>query len=437
MQKSIKKIQDLFERGLDTAKKLGAAHAKLTFRRSTSVSCSFENARLKAAASEEGFSYAVATVVEGRCGATSGNDLTRLDEMIRRSVALAKVGSAAHFDAYPPPAKTPRVKTYSKQTAGLTRDSLIESCRRVVDGLKAFDAGLFIEASGGRSVGEKLTVTSGGVCHYARGTGWGFGGGVQRTEGSDMLFARCHRGWRDVNEFYDHQFVLDHILDDLRNAKTTTTPPKGKVAALIDPYALGMFLYPIVLGVNGRNVAKGDSPLQGRLGEQVMDRCVTIIDDPHWAFSPGSCEIDDDGVPTQVNEIVKDGVLRMFLYDLDSAGLAGAKPTGNIGCSPYALHVLPGRRTAREILEAIDDGIYIKSLIGFGQSNIMNGDFSSNVALGFRIRKGEIVGRVKNTMIAGNTYDLFKKDVELSADYEDQTHRMPHALIQGISVSAQ
>lgn len=73
--------------------------------------------------------------------------------------------------------------------------------------------------------------------------------------------------------------------------------------------------------------------------------------------------------------------------------------------------------------------------MGFGQSNIINGDFSSNVALGYRIRNGEIVGRVKNTMVAGNVYELLKDNVQLSSD-KDPVRRMPYAVLEGIQVSA-
>jgi len=83
------------------------------------------------------------------------------------------------------------------------------------------------------------------------------------------------------------------------------------------------------------------------------------------------------------------------------------------------------------MLAGIEDGLYIKSLLGFGQSNIDNGDFSCNVALGFRIRHGELVGRVKNTMIAGNLYECLSRGVRLSSD-RDPILRMPHAVLQGI-----
>jgi PmbA protein len=47
-------------------------------------------------------------------------------------------------------------------------------------------------------------------------------------------------------------------------------------------------------------------------------------------------------------------------------------------------------------------------LMGSEQGNILGGDFSGNVLLGFKIEKGKIVGRVKDTMVSGNVYNLLK-----------------------------
>ena len=118
-----------------------------------------------------------------------------------------------------------------------------------------------------------------------------------------MLFARYHRGWRDFNDFYDPGFILRHVLEDLRRGERIAESPKGKVTAFLSPGALGMFLYPVLLGVNGRNVAKGDSPLKGRLGEELLDPCLTIIDDPHTDYHSGATVIDDDGVPTRTGRL--------------------------------------------------------------------------------------------------------------------------------------
>jgi len=432
---SIDTLADSLSKGLDRAKQLGAAAAKVTCRRSEELGYGFENARLKKAASQQALLYTIDVVVDGRRGATQGNRVEDVDELTERAVTLAKVGSVAHFDDYPAPAETASVQTWSDKTANLERDTMIEGCQRIIDVLKQHDPELFIEAGAGRTLAEGLLMTTSGVFHRRRTSGWSLGGHVQRTEGTDMLFAGHARSWRDLNDLYDPDFSAEEILTDLRRAEQIAESPEGQVTTIAAPPFFSGLLRAVLLGINGRNVVKGDSPLRDRLGEQVLDPAITIIDNPHMDFRPGAAEIDADGVPTQRIEIVTAGVLNQFLYDLDTAGLAGTQPTGNNGCSPHAIEVPGGEWTSEELIGSVDDGLLIKGVLGFGQSNLINGDFSCNVGLGFRIKGGKIVGRVKNTMIAGNVYDLLKTGVQLSSD-RDPVNQLPHALLEGLSVSA-
>ena len=427
-------MEGRLQKGVELATSLGASGAKIGLSHSEGISCRFESGRLKSADGRESFGYGVTVVLNGKRGSTSGNDLDSLEEMVRRAVALAEAGSVAHFDSYPDPGKFTRVKSHSERTLTLTREQMIEGSQLIVDRLKDYNPDLDLHAGAGRGESESLLVTSGGVCHTGRGTNWSIGGRAQRTEGTDMLFAGHGRGFGDLNEFYDPGYVAERILWELRNGEEIAESPSGKTNVYLPPEALPMFLWPVVMGINGRSVAKGESPLKGRLGEQVLDPGITVRDNPHRDYAGGR-EIDGDGVPTREHLLFENGVLKMFLYDLDSAGLAGAEPTGNDGCSPCSPLITPGEVPSAELLASVESGIYIKGLLGFGQSNIINGDFSANVGLGYRIRKGKIVGRVKNTMVAGNLYDLLKQGVRLSSDV-DPISLMPHAVVEGVSASA-
>jgi len=429
-------IEAVLAGALDKARALGASGAKVAYRQSRRTGCRFENARLKSVASARGASYTVTVLADGRRGVAGGTSLADLDEIVARAAAMAKVGSASHFSAWPAPAATASVPRWSDRTAKLPRETLVDACRRIADALKAYRDDLYVEGGASRSEGEGLLLTTGGVRHMSRGTHWSISAEAQRTEGTDMLFAGFGRGWRDVNELFDPAAIAEHILADLRRGERTAPSPAGRTTAVLSPEMFGMLLHAVEMGVNGRNVAKGDSPLRGRIGQKVLDECLTLTDDPHVAMSPGAAEIDADGVPTRKMTIFDRGVLQGFLYDLDSAALAGAEPTGHDGCMTHNLQVLPGRRGSEEMLADVADGVYLKMLMGFGQGNLINGDFSCNVALGFRVRGGEIVGRVKNTMAAGNVYELLAGGVELSRD-RDPALLLPHARVEGLSLAAE
>ena len=428
-------LTGLLEKGLDRARAKGATGAKISFRQSESISVGFENARLKTTGSSQALDYTIDVISGGRRGTTRGNDLADLNDLVDRAAGLAKVGGIAHFAEFPAPRPLTRVKTHSPRTLELTREKMIASCTQITEGLKAYDPGLFIEAGANRDESEGLIATTGGVRHAWRSTSWYLNGSVQRTRGTDILFAGEGRYWRDLDAFYDPDFLIAKTITDLKRSETMAEPhPSGSGIVILSPDMTSTFGWPLLLGINGRNVAKGESPLKGRIGEKILDSSLTIIDDPHRDFDGGAAEMDSDGVPTRKFEIFSEGVLKGFLYDLDSAGLAGAEPTGHNDCSPWSLTLKPGKRTVKELFASVSDGLYLKSLIGFGQSNMTNGDVSGNVMLGFRIRNGELVGRVKDTMIAGNIYELLKSGVEVSSDV-DPVSRLPYMKLEGLCIS--
>lgn len=426
-------LRERLLRGVATAERLGATAARITFGHGESIDCEFESGRLKRAGSEEDAGFTVTVIVQGRRGVTSGNRSDEIELMVDRAMALARAGSVAHFERYPAPAAFTPVRQHSPSVLALSRERMIEVCGGMVARLTDVDAGLDVNASASRSEHESLVVTSGGLCHENHSTNWSLGAGVQRTEGTDMLFAHAGRGWCEVNAFFDPDYITREIEMDLRRGAHQAEAPGGDVPIYLPPEAVASLAWQIFSGLNGRNVAKGTSPLRDHLGEAYFAPNLTVVDNPHLDFCPGASELDSAGIPTRPCTIIDHGVIRMFLYDLDTAGMAGVQPTAHSGCSPYAPELLPGVRPSADLLAGIEDGLYVKSLLGFGQSNIANGDFSCNVALGYRIRHGELVGRVKNTMIAGNLFEVFRRDLELSSD-RDPLLRVPHAVVHGIAV---
>ena len=52
--------------------------------------------------------------------------------------------------------------------------------------------------------------------------------------------------------------------------------------------------------------------LQARIGEQVTSPLCTIVDDGTIENRRGSLTIDDEGVPSQCNVLIKDGILQGY-----------------------------------------------------------------------------------------------------------------------------
>lgn len=81
----------------------------------------------------------------------------------------------------------------------------------------------------------------------------------------------------------------------------------------------------------------------------------------------------------------------------------------------------------------MDDGLIVDQMLG-GSAGI-SGDFSINIELGYRVQKGQVIGRVKDTMVAGNVYTALKQ-VELGSDADwNGSCYTPSLIVEGLSTT--
>ena len=219
--------------------------------------------------------------------------------------------------------------------------------------------------------------------------------------------------------------VTDTVLQQLEYARETAPAPRGTVPVILSFHGVAQAIEPsLAIAFNGRTVLQGASPLGGKLGQKVFDERLTIWDDPIVPHCAGSRICDDEGVPSQRTPLVQAGVARQFVYDLQTAAQAGARSTGSasraMGSLPspsLSVVVIEGGATPyQDLIADVQEGLLIEDLLGAGQTNVVGGDFSGNILLGYKIEKGRIVGRVKNTVVAGNIYQVLKEGIALSRE---------------------
>jgi len=124
--------------------------------------------------------------------------------------------------------------------------------------------------------------------------------------------------------------------------------------------------------------------------------------------------------------LIENGILRHFIYDLATAKRLGTKSTGHGRRSPASLPqpefssliLERGDTSLEDMIHSIEKGLLVYSTLGGGMSNVVAGDFSVNVELGFLIEHGTVRGRVKNTMIRGNAFELMEKVLFVGSEAE-------------------
>ncbi|MDB9523645.1 metallopeptidase TldD-related protein, partial [Dolichospermum circinale CS-1225] len=87
-----------------------------------------------------------------------------------------------------------------------------------------------------------------------------------------------------------------------------------------------------------------------------------------------------------------------------------------------------------DLIRKMDDGLIIDQMLG--SCSGLSGDFSINVDLGYRVKNGQIIGRVKDTMVAGNVYTALKQVVQLGGDADwNGSCYTPSLIVEGLSIT--
>ncbi|MDY7016510.1 MAG: metallopeptidase TldD-related protein, partial [Cyanobacteriota bacterium] len=155
-----------------------------------------------------------------------------------------------------------------------------------------------------------------------------------------------------------------------------------------------------------------------------------------------SCPFDDEGTLTQPLVAINRGRFQLFYCDRATGRALGTASTGNgfrpsLGRypTPELVNILiePGEGSIDDLIRRMDEGLLVDQMLG-GSADI-SGEFSVNVDLGYRIENGQIVGRVKDTMISGNVYAALKQVVALGGDAVwNSACYTPSIIVEGISV---
>ena len=98
----------------------------------------------------------------------------------------------------------------------------------------------------------------------------------------------------------------------------------------------------------------------------------------------------------------------------------------------------PGSTSTADLIASMEEGIIVDQVLGAGQSNQLAGEFSVNLDLGYKVEKGKIVGRLKNTMVAGSIFEAFQQLVDLGdqPEWVGGSSYMPSLLFGKLGVAA-
>ncbi|MBU0708146.1 TldD/PmbA family protein [Patescibacteria group bacterium] len=403
----------------------------------------FENNKLKKVGAAYSESIGLRVIKAGKVGVAATNDLRKVSQLVGKAVDVSGFGPLAQFE-FPGKSKFGDVKTCSSSLLKFSNKDLVKLGEEMVNEFQEFDSKLLCFIEFNISQGESIILNSSGLEIANDSTRFGFGVYTDLVRAGDMLVVE--EGQASCKADIDFVFYLDRLKQKINNARTVVKIKSGQYPVVFTPSSLGTILAYLYTALSGKNVVKGSSRLQGQLGKEVFDPRLTIIDDGLIDWKTGSTCVDAEGVPVGKLSLIQQGIVSNYYYDLQSAAQAGVASTGHgsrgltSALGHPGLHNIQanaGEEAYVSILSGIEQGILAEEFIGMGQDNPFNGDFSLNLNLGYKIEKGKIVGRVKDTMIAGNAFELLAKGIRAISkerEWVGGSALYPYVVLEPVSV---
>ena len=403
---------------LGKAKKAGADAADAVVVEGTSLSVAFRLGQPEKVERSEGGDIGLRVFIGKRQAIVSSADRSEaaLSELAERAVAMAReVPEDSHCGLADPDqiAKTLPLLDSSDPEEPAT-STLVDWARRAEDAARAVEG--VTNSEGAEAAWGKSRVA------MAASNGFANSYEVSSSTISASVLAGGSDGMERDYDYSSAVYAADlRSPEDIgRSAGERTVKrlgarkmPTGKLPVVFDPRISGGLLGHLAGAINGASIARGGSFLKDKMGQQVLPKGFTVIDDPHRQRGLRSKPCDGEGLANQRRAFIEDGVLTSWVLDLRSARQLGLESTGHAsrgtGGPPSPsitnFYLEPGKLSRQELIADIKQGFYVVELIGMGVNGV-TGDYSRGAA-GYWIENGEITFPVNEMTVAGNLKDMF------------------------------
>ncbi|XBC41627.1 MAG: metalloprotease TldD [Buchnera aphidicola (Kaburagia rhusicola rhusicola)] len=240
---------------------------------------------------------------------------------------------------------------------------------------------------------------------------YGFSGGGGR-EGYTFFLDNYVSGM-PLLEYYAREAVRIALVN-----LSAQEAPSGMFPVVLGSGWPGILLHEAVgHGLEGDFNRQGTSVFTDKIGQKVASELCTIVDDGTIKNKRGSLTIDDEGVPSQYNVLIENGILKSYIQDKFNSRLMGVNPTGNGRRESYAhlpfprmtnTYMLSGSSTPNDIINSIEYGIYALNFSG-GQVDITSGNFVFSTSEAYLVKKGKISNSIKNAMLIGSGSNVMQE----------------------------
>ncbi|MFZ2100137.1 MAG: TldD/PmbA family protein [Oricola sp.] len=440
--------QSLIDRAaslVEAAKRAGADAADAVVVRSRSKSVSVRLGKVEGTDSSESDDFSLRVFVGKKVASVSANIASDAGMLADRAVAMARVSPEDQFNTLA------REDLLAREFPDLDLfDETEVAAERMTDDALAMEEAARAVPGVTNSSGAGVSAGSGGLVLV---TSHGFSGAYRRSRYSRSVSVIAGEG---TGMERDYEFSSKLFFADLRDPAEIgreagertvrrLNPRKADtqtVTAVFDPRVARGILGHLAGAINGASVARKSSFLKDKMGQQVANAAINVIDEPARLRGQASRPFDGEGVQGPTLTMVGEGVLNHWFLSTSIANELGLETNGrgarsgtSVSASSTNLSLEPGDKTPEELMKELGAGFYVTEVFGQGV-NMVTGEYSRG-ASGFWIENGEISFPVSEVTIASNLKDMFMRMIPASDLDRDFGTAAPTLVIEGMTLAGQ
>jgi len=414
---------------LQLALKRGAEQAEVFAMTSRSISAEAKDGQTDALERSEDAGFSLRIIMGKKPGFSYSTDTDIWEDVVDKAITSAKWGVEDQFHALPQNNSYPQVEIEDQAIIDSTEDTAINMALELE--AYALEADIRI---------KKVRKASASLSNYEKfiANSKGFYGTYRSTSSSISVTAMAQHndesqvGWdfetskrlSDCSVQRVGKIASERAIALLGAKKIQST----KAPIILENSVANEFLGILSSSLSSENVQKGKSQLAGRIGAEIISKKIAIIDDPLLPFHPASRPFDSEGVGSQRNILINDGILLGFLYNTYTAKKEGRNSTGNavrsgiygtigVGCSNLYLKPCSNDDVypLQTLFSMMPNGLYITEAMGLHTANPVTGEFSIGVN-GLWIDGGEVKFPVREAVITGSILEIFNKVMAFGDD---------------------
>ena len=384
----------------------------------------------------------IRVIKDNKQGFAFTSNMNNLSETALKAIENAKLTKMDENYAFAEVEKVSEVKkVYDTKFDDLNVDESVKFLKDTIDIAK--DSGCEVTGAGfSASGGRSLIVNSNGVSIENEGTGFGLSLSVIMQ--NDGQIATAYNS--QTSRFFDMngEKLANEVCDLAKSSLNTKPVETGDYDVVLDYYAAVGLLQTFINAFDGENVRRGRSILNGKLGEEIANPVLSITDNPLLEKGMYTSKCDDEGSVSQKTELIKDGKLNSFIYDIYTANCEGIKTTSNGLRGSYLTTPmisptnLEFEFSEMKDLSEIDNGVLTTSVLGAHTANPISGDFSVEASNAFKIKNGELSEPINKAMVSGNIFEIMKSVEGLKSEIKQYgSYIIPKLLVHNLRVVGQ